>query len=135
MDRVECRGFSEDYLPSYGDMDIALDTFPYPGGGTSCDALYMGRPLISLVGKSHGERFGYSLLKNLGLEELAAFSEDEYISRAVMLAEDRELLAGLQKSIRGMMQKSPLMDSRLYLQEMEAAYSDAWEKYESGQRK
>nr|MCR5558791.1 UDP-N-acetylglucosamine-peptide N-acetylglucosaminyltransferase [Schwartzia sp. (in: firmicutes)] len=62
-------------------------------------------------------------------------SEDEYISRAVMLAEDRELLAGLQKSIRSMMQKSPLMDSRLYLQEMEAAYTDAWEKYESGQRK
>ena len=135
MDRVECRGFSEDYLSSYGDMDIALDTFPYPGGGTSCDALYMGRPLISLVGKSHGERFGYSLLKNLGLGELAAFSEDEYISRAVMLAEDRELLAGLQKSIRSMMQKSPLMDSRLYIQEMEAAYSAAWEKYELGQRK
>ena len=52
-----------------------------------------------------------------------------------MLAEDRELLAGLQKSIRGMMEKSPLMDGRLYLQEMEAAYSAAWEKYELGQRK
>ena len=128
MDRVECRGFSKEYLPSYGEMDIALDTFPYPGGGTSCDALYMGRPVITLVGKSHGERFGYSLLKNLGLDELAAFSVDDYIARAVMLAGDRELLAGLQESLRGMMQKSPLMDSRLYVQEMEAAYSAVWDK-------
>lgn len=122
MDRVECRGISDNYLTEYGDMDIALDTFPYPGGGTSCDALYMGRPLITLAGGSHGERFGYSLLMNLGLGELAAHTEEEYISRAVMLAGDIELLQGLQENLRSMMQRSSLMDSRLYLQTMENAY-------------
>lgn len=122
MDRLECRGLSDDYLTEYGDMDIALDTFPYPGGGTSCDALYMGRPLITLTGKRHGERFGYSLLMNLGLEELAASSVDEYIERAVLLAENPELLQGLQQNIRSMMEKSPLMDRKLYMQDIQAAY-------------
>ena len=127
--RVECRGISEDYLPEYGDMDIALDTFPYPGGGTSCDALYMGRPLVTLVGQSHGGRFGYSLLMNLGLGELAAFSPQEYIERAVLLAKNPELLAGLQANLRHIMEKSPLMDGQAYLQAVENAYAAIREAY------
>ena len=111
-------------------MDIALDTFPYPGGGTSCDALYMGRPLITLVGDSHGERFGYSLLMNLGLGELAAFSLEEYIERAVLLAKDPELLAGLQANLRHIMESSPLMDRPDYVRSVEDAYAVIWRKYE-----
>lgn len=133
MERVECRGISEDYLAEYGDMDIALDTFPYPGGGTSCDALYMGRPLITLKGGTHGERFGYSLLMNLGLGELVADSAEGYIERAVMLAQNPELLADLQQNIRSIMEKSPLMDSKMYLADMECAYRTIAEKYASVQ--
>ena len=122
MARVECRGISEDYLSEYEDMDIALDTFPYPGGGTSCDALYMGVPLITLVGRNHGERFGYSLLMNLGLGELATFSSTEYVERAVMLAQSKEVLLSLQQNLRRLMEKSPLMDRALYLQDVQSAY-------------
>lgn len=130
MERVECRGLSDNYLSEYGDMDIALDTFPYPGGGTSCDALYMGRPLITLAGKSHGGRFGYSLLMNLGLGELVAFTPEEYVERAVMLAGDGELLTALQINLRGIMERSPLMDVPSYLQAMETAFTTVWDKYE-----
>ncbi|SFW31884.1 O-linked N-acetylglucosamine transferase, SPINDLY family protein [Selenomonas ruminantium] len=122
MERVECRGISADYLPEYGDMDIALDTFPYPGGGTSCDALYMGRPLITIAGSSHGERFGYSLLANMGLGELVTYSVADYIARAVLLASERELLQGLHNNLRNIMQKSALRDSTSYMQDIEEAY-------------
>ena len=120
--RVEMRGFSEQYLLEYGDVDIALDTFPYPGGVTTCEALYMGVPAVSLYGQRHGSRFGLSILKNIGLEELAVNSYDEYISRAVMLASDWELLTLLRKNLRLMMKKSPLMDSENYLREIQTAF-------------
>ena len=130
MERVDCRGISADYLSEYNDMDIALDTFPYPGGGTSCDALYMGRPLITLAGETHGERFGRSLLMNLGLGELVAYTEIEYLEKAIMLANDYELLQGLQENLRFIMQKSPLMNRQLYLQNMENFYRMIMEERE-----
>ena len=132
MERVECRGISGDYLPEYGDMDIALDTFPYPGGGTSCDALYMGRPLITLKGQSHGSRFGYSLLMNLGLGELTADSVTDYIARAVTLAGDTDLLRELQKNIRTLMRQSPLMAPKQYVANMEQVYKAVREEYRQG---
>ena len=69
---IELRGFSSDYLAEYADMDIALDTAPYTGGLTTCEALYMGVPVVTLKGGTHGARFGASLLKNAGLAELVA---------------------------------------------------------------
>ena len=54
----------KNYLEEYNDINIALDTYPYVGGGTTCEALYMGTPVITLVGDRHGSRFGYSILKN-----------------------------------------------------------------------
>ena len=120
--RVEMRGLTKDYLREYGDVDIALDTFPYTGGVTTCDALYMGVPVVSLYGSRHGSRFGLSILKNVGLEELAVNSYDEYINLAVALAGDRELLKILRKNLRGMMKKSPLMDSANYIREVEAVF-------------
>ena len=122
LDRVELRGTSKTWLAEYADIDVALDTFPYTGGVTSCEALYMGVPVVSLYGARHGSRFGLSILKNVGLEELAVASYDEYIARAVMLAGDRELLTLLRKNLRGMMKNSPLMDSELYLREIQAAF-------------
>ena len=120
--RVELRPYSTNHFAEYDDMDIALDTFPYTGGVTTCDALYMGVPVVSLYGARHGTRFGLSILKNVGLDELAVDSYDEYINRAVMLANDWELLALLRKNLRTMMKKSPLMDSENYVREMEKVF-------------
>ena len=131
--QIEIRTCSRDYLEEYLDMDIALDTYPYPGGGTTCEALYMGIPVISLYGTRHGARFGYSILKNLGLEELAVKDTATYIERAVALARDPELLLALHSNLRSMMQKSPLMDAKNYVAEVEAYYEKIWEKYLQGQ--
>ena len=120
--RVDMRPFSDNWILEYNDVDIALDTFPYTGGVTTCEALYMGVPVISLYGDRHGTRFGLSILSNVGLEELAVDSLDEYINRAVALASDWELLAILRKNIRGMMEKSPLMDSANYIHEVQDAF-------------
>ena len=121
--RVEMRPSTAEYLREYADVDIALDTFPYTGGVTTCEALYMGVPVVSLCGDIHGRRFGYSILKNIGLEELAVDSYDEYIKRAVALAGDWELLMILRKNLRAMMKKSPLMDSKGYVREVEEAFT------------
>ena len=132
-ERVETRGFSLDYLGEYADMDVALDTFPYPGGGTTCDALYMGVPVVTLAGTDHGGRFGKSLLMNLGLGELAAATPEEYVERAVAISEDRELLRAFRKNLHGMMRHSPLMDGESYRKDLAEAYTEVWRKYVRGQ--
>ena len=91
-DRVDAEGSSKDYLAAYNRMDIALDPFPYPGGGTTCDALYMGVPVVTLAGESLGSRFGASLLENIGAGALVTHSEEAYIACAVSLANDAEML-------------------------------------------
>lgn len=123
-ERIEFRGLSADYLQQYHDMDIALDTSPYPGGLTTCEALYMGVPVVTLKGNRHGARFGYSFLNNLGLQELVAEDEAAYVDIAVKIAGDREVLTLLRQSLRTMMQKSPLMDAVGYMQELEKMYKN-----------
>ncbi|MBQ4404099.1 MAG: hypothetical protein II857_06765 [Selenomonadaceae bacterium] len=120
--RVELRPYTANHLVEYGDVDIALDTFPYTGGVTTCEALYMGVPVVSLYGTRHGTRFGLSFLKNIGLDELAVDSYEKYIERAVGLAGDWELLTILRRNLRTMMRNSPLMDSANYLREIQAAF-------------
>ena len=83
------------------EIDIALDTFPYHGTTTTCEALWMGVPVITLAGQSHVSRVGVSLLGNVGLAELVAGGTDEYIRLAVALARDRERLTGLRGGLRG----------------------------------
>ena len=99
MDRVMFEGVTGDYFDRYADVDILLDTYPYTGGGTTCDALICGVPVITKYGSRHGTRFSYSLLANLGLEGLAAASDEEYVEKAVALAKDPELLAVLHEKI------------------------------------
>ena len=122
ISRVEMRPLTANHLVEYGDVDIALDTFPYTGGVTTCEALYMGVPVISLYGNRHGTRFGLSILKNIGIDELAVSSYDEYINRAVAVAGDWELLTILRKNLRGMMKKSPLMNSANYVREVQDVF-------------
>ena len=128
-DRIDLRGFSQNYLEEYLEIDIALDTFPYPGGGTTCDALYMGAPVITLSGNSHGERFGKSLLCNVGLSEFVVNSKQAYFDLAVGLAGNKEIINNLHIGLRTMMEKSPLMNSELYMKELETAYQKIWSKY------
>ncbi|MBQ9365951.1 MAG: hypothetical protein IJT82_09250, partial [Schwartzia sp.] len=122
MERVTFEPATVEYMSRYNDVDIALDTYPYPGGGTTCDALYMGVPVISLYGERHSTRFGYSLLNNVGIGELAVKSYEDYVARAVMLAGDEELLVVLHKKFRRMFMESPVMDSGRYMKEVEALY-------------
>ncbi|SDP29205.1 Predicted O-linked N-acetylglucosamine transferase, SPINDLY family [Selenomonas ruminantium] len=120
--RVEMRGFSDDYLSQYGDIDIALDTFPYTGGVTTCEALYMGVPVMALKGNRHGANFGYSFLANIGLSELAAATEKEYVELAVNLSYDMQLLHDLRKTLRHQMEGSALMNAGDYMRNLEAIY-------------
>lgn len=120
--RVELRGFSENYLAEYRDMDIALDTFPYTGGITTLESLYMGVPVVSWYGSRHGTRFGLSFLRNIGISELAADNGAKYVQIAAGLAADKALLGLLHKNLRGMVEKSPLMDGRRYCWEVEELY-------------
>ena len=87
-------------MDEYNEVDIALDTFPYPGGGTTCEALFMGVPVITLKGTRHGSRFGYSIMENIGLQELVAQSQENYVAIAVGLAMDLELLSFLHANLR-----------------------------------
>lgn len=129
LERVDFEDFEVNYVRCYERADIALDTFPYPGGGTTCDALYMGVPVITLVGERHNSRFGYSLLVNMGLEELCAFSVEEYVQKAIALANDREHLREYHLTLRRKMELSPVMNDAIYMGEVEQAYEkifSAW---------
>ena len=128
-DRVDAEGSSRDYLAAYNRVDIALDPFPYPGGGTTCDALYMGVPVVTLAGESLGSRFGASLLENIGAGGLVARTEKEYISLAVALAGDAAALDALHTGLRGMMENSPVMDAARYGSDVGAAYEAVWAAY------
>ena len=120
------------YLDHYQDVDIVLDTYPYPGGGTTCEALYMGVPVVSRYGTRHGSRFGLSLLTNVGLGELAAGTDEDYIRVAVALAQDPQLIVALHRQLRTLMQNSPLMDARGYVRGVEAAYERIWRRWLRG---
>lgn len=128
-ERFELQPFTLPYLEQYYDIDIALDTFPYPGGGTTCDALYMGVPVITLGDGSHGGNFGISLLKNIGLDECCTYSVQEYIERAVLLASDYDVLEFLHHGLRSMMNSSAVLDSNLYMRDLENGYSEILEKF------
>lgn len=123
--RVELRNFSQDYLTQYGDMDIALDTFPYTGGMTTFEAMYMGVPVVSLYGASRGQRFGYSMLMNVGLGDMAADNVAEYIEIASALGKAPELVTELRSQLRTMVESSPLMDEAGYVRAMERIYVEA----------
>lgn len=141
------------HLAGYGNVDIALDTFPYCGTTTTCEALWMGVPVITQAvrlssvrlrspqapqavrpgppqaGASHIGRVGASLLNNLGLGELIAGDTDEYVKLAVSLAGDNERRVRLRESMRDRMLASPLMNAWAYAREVESAYRAMWQAW------
>jgi len=116
------------YFQRYHGIDIALDTHPFGGGTTTCDALWMGVPVVSLAGKTAVGRGGLSILSNLGLPKLVAKTPEEYVRLAVALANDLPRLQALRATLRPRMQASPLMDAPRFARNVEAAYRQMWRK-------
>ena len=124
-----------EYLELYHRLDIVLDTFPYNGHTTSLDALWMGVPVVSLAGEAPVSRAGLSQLSNLGLPELAARSESEYVSIAGSLARDLPRLMELRSTLRDRMKASVLMDAPRFARQVEQAYREMWRDWCAGKTK
>jgi predicted O-linked N-acetylglucosamine transferase (SPINDLY family) len=118
-----------EYVRTYGRIDIALDPFPWGGGITTCDALWMGVPVVSLVGRTAVGRGGASILSNVGVPELIARTPEQYVQIATDLAKDLPRLAELRRTLRGRMQASPLMDAPRFARNVEAAYRQMWRNW------
>jgi protein O-GlcNAc transferase len=132
VDRITLLGPVPDHathLAAYHQVDIALDTFPYHGTTTTCDALWMGVPVITLAGQTHVSRVGVSLLSSVGLSELIASTQDEYANIAVALAHHPHRLEDLRTNLRRQMKQSPLMDAAGFTREVEAAYRQMWRRW------
>ena len=124
MDRVIFRPALPDYFEAISKIDIMLDSYPYVGGATTLDALYMGVPVINLHGERHSTRFGKSILASVGLGELSVNSIEAYIDTAVALANDRETLDVLHKNLRVMFLNSAALDPVKYCRLLEKKFEE-----------
>jgi predicted O-linked N-acetylglucosamine transferase (SPINDLY family) len=119
------------FLELYHRVDIALDPFPYNGGATTCDALWMGVPVIALAGDRFASRAGVSLLTAAGLADWIAQNEDQYVELGQRWARDLQGLAGLRTNLRGRLRESALMNATSFTHNLENAYRMMWEKYQT----
>ncbi len=119
----------DQYAQSYFQADIALDPFPYSGWITSCDALWMGVPVVTVSGTTSLGRGGRSILSNLGLSELVAATPKEYVEIAVALAGDLPRLGALRSGLRERMERSPLRDAAQLARDIESAYREMWSRW------
>jgi predicted O-linked N-acetylglucosamine transferase (SPINDLY family) len=119
------------HLESYGKIDIGLDAFPYHGTTTTCEALWMGVPVVTLAESPdvHASRVGISLLNAVGLTDLIAPDRDAFIRTAMTLAADRPRLIDLRQTLRPRLQASPLGDRAAFGRRFSAALRHAWRKY------
>ena len=115
-----------DYLRAFGEVDIALDTSPYSGGTTTCDALWMGVPVLTLPGVRPASRSAASVLTTLGLSDWIAASPEDYVRRAVRFASDPETIVRLHRSLRDRMAASSLMDEVRFTRDLEQLYRRLW---------
>ena len=128
-DRIELREPQPElpaHLASYGDIDIALDPFPYNGTTTTCEAMWMGVPMITLIGERHAARVGVDLLTQVGLAELAAPDVDTYVALSIGLARDLPRLTQLRGALRARLRASPICDGPRFARDFEAALRDMW---------
>ncbi len=133
-ERAELRGFvlEGDHMDVHNLVDIALDTVPFNGGATTVDALWMGVPVITLIGDTISGRYSYSHLNRVGVPELTAHSEEEFVEIAVNLAGDVARLKHYRKTLRPMMKASSLLDALPHVAELEEAYSAMWRRWCAG---
>jgi predicted O-linked N-acetylglucosamine transferase (SPINDLY family) len=121
---IGARGSTAGHLAVYNEVDVALDTFPYNGTTTTCEALWMGVPVVALAGRRHAGRVGVSLLSAVGCPQLVASSVEEYVRLAVALAADRPELSRLRRELRGRVSGSPLCDGPGFARRFESAVLD-----------
>jgi len=117
------------YLKLYHLLDICLDTFPYNGHTTSLDAMWMGVPVVTRIGRTVVGRAGWSQLSNLNLTELAGQTDEQFVIIATELAGDLARLAQLRRTLRPRMAASPLMDARRFARNVEEAYRQMWREW------
>jgi protein O-GlcNAc transferase len=134
--RIEFAGIQSlrEYFSVYRRIDVALDPFPYPGGTTSCDALWMGVPVVTLPGASGISRGGLSILSQLDLTEWAARDATDYIETATRLAADPTALAHHRSTLRERMLASPLMDATAFARDFESVIRRMWTQTVASQR-
>jgi predicted O-linked N-acetylglucosamine transferase (SPINDLY family) len=128
-DRLDLRGRDPTelaHLAQYANIDIALDTFPYNGTTTTCEALWMGVPVVTIAGQLHQARVGASLLSSVGLDDWVAQDEEGYVTKAVEAAGDIAGLRELRSNLRQMMERSPLGDEAGFTRELEGALREIW---------
>jgi predicted O-linked N-acetylglucosamine transferase (SPINDLY family) len=126
LDRLDSK---TDHLALYNDVDIALDTYPYHGTTTTCEALYQGVPVTSLLGNLHASRVGLSLLSCVNLSDLATATPEKFISTAKTLAADPARLSTLRRSLRATMLNSPLCNAPAYAKRLESALRETWRAF------
>jgi tetratricopeptide (TPR) repeat protein/glycosyltransferase involved in cell wall biosynthesis len=134
-DRVELLGFFAsiaEHLAAYSRVDVGLDTFPYNGTTTTCEALWMGVPVVSLIGDRHASRVGLSLLTAVGHADWATENTEAYIEKAAELANNRELRQSLRNSLREDLAKSVLSDHPGHAARFETALRLAWGEWCQG---
>lgn len=131
-DRVDVRGWTSDrtqHLELYGEVDVALDTFPYNGTTTTCEALWMGVPVVTLAGDLHMSRVGATLLTSVGLQDLVAESPEDYVRIAVELASDAARLRALRTGMRSRLAASALLDGRRFATRLENEFRRSWKAW------
>lgn len=136
-DRLDIRENSahQAMLAEYGDVDIALDTFPFNGGMTTLEALWMGVPVVTIAGNTVVSRQTVAALANIGLDRELAFADvDAFVAGAIALAQDRDRLAELRSQIRPRMKASPLRQSEAFAGHLEALYRRMWQAWCRGEK-
>jgi protein O-GlcNAc transferase len=129
--RIECLGGSPhpELLAKYQDTDLALDTFPYNGGLTTCEALWMGVPVITIPGETFAGRHSLSHLSNVGMMETIAADLDRYVELAISLATDLPRLATIRANLRNQMALSPLCDGKQFAFQWTKLMREVWHQY------
>lgn len=123
--RLDLRVADRDFLSAYHDIDIALDPFPFGGGATTCDALWMGVPVITRPGTRSAGRLTHAILHGIGCPQWSAPDREAYIALAVAMAQDLDALAAVRAGLRERMRASPLLDARGRARHFEDAYEQA----------
>jgi protein O-GlcNAc transferase len=127
--RIELAAYAPHPYPPYREIDICLDPLFANGGTTTCDALWMGVPVVTMYGRTPFSRVGLCHLTNVGLTELVARDVDEYVGLAVGLAREPDRLSALHRTLRARLAASPLMDGARYTRNLEAEYRRVWTRH------
>lgn len=118
-----------DYFKAYHDVDFMLDTFPYPGGTTTCEALWMGVPTLTLSGKTLLERQGHSIMANAGLDDWVCYHETDYINKAIEWSKNTQKLAKIRANLQAKLLELPIMNATQFVHNFEQTLSSIWHNH------